>query len=361
MRITSLSISHFRGINSGKLWFPLDQRLICIIGSGDSCKSTVLKAIEWAMWPTWNLTATDTDFYKSNTSEPIVIEASIAEIPDNLLSDDKFGLYLRDAEAVYKGEDNDEPVDDKTFVITIRLTIDASLEPKWEVISNRLEPKYISPKERQTLSCGIVGYDYEKDFVWGRNSILKKYTDSKDTLHSAYTKAMREAISKANLKELDSTSETLISIGKQYGVSFSGDVSNKILMQNGSSSTMAGVFDGEVPFVLRGLGSRRLLSMGMNINLYDGNSMLLIDEIETGLEPYRICGLINEFRKVHQSNGQIIMTTHSQNVVTECNVGELMVIESHNGEVKLHSLKTEDSGTNDSISSLIRTDPSAFL
>ena len=53
-------------------------------------------------------------------------------------------------------------------------------------------------------------------------------------------------------------------------------------MQNGSLSTTVGVFDGDVPFVQRGLGSKRLLSMGMHINISDGASVLLVDEIETG-------------------------------------------------------------------------------
>lgn len=62
MRITNLEILNFRGIQKASIAFPLDTRIICIIGAGDTTKSTLLKAIEWAFWPSWNLTAFDTDF-----------------------------------------------------------------------------------------------------------------------------------------------------------------------------------------------------------------------------------------------------------------------------------------------------------
>ena len=55
MFITNLEIEHFRGIQKGNIVFPLDSRVICMIGAGDSTKSTILKAIEWVFWPSWNL------------------------------------------------------------------------------------------------------------------------------------------------------------------------------------------------------------------------------------------------------------------------------------------------------------------
>ena len=67
-------------------------------------------------------------------------------------------------------------------------------------------------------------------------------------------------------------------------------------MQNGSYSTTVGVFDDKVPFAQRGLGSKRLLSIGMNVNACDDGILVLVDEVETGLEPYRISALINRKR-----------------------------------------------------------------
>lgn len=360
MKLASISIQNFRGIRQGLFYFPLNQRLICIIGPGDSCKSTLLKAIEWSLWPTWSLTATDLDFYNGNTETPIVIDTTVAEVPDELLSEDKYGLYLRDLEAILLGTENDEPVDGGTSVITIRLTIDSSLEPTWAVITNRTDPRPIAQKDRRLLSFGVVGFDYEKDFLWGRGSILQKYSDtSKGALHSAYTQAMRSAVENTNLTELDHVTTDILSVGAQYGVSFSGELHNKLMMQNGSYSTAVGVFDKSVPFSQRGLGSKRLLSMGLNIHASSDGSLILVDEIETGLEPYRICTLINQLRAEFSAKGQIIFTTHSRSVVCECTTVELFVISDHDGTVSLSSLSKED--INEDVQAIIRTEPDSFL
>lgn len=362
MRIVFLKIKNFRGIHSACISFPEEQHLTCIIGPGDCGKTTLLKAIEWALWPTWNLSATDEDFYGCVLDNPIEIAISLAELPELLTQEDKYGLFLRNADAVKADADNDEPVDGKSIVITVKLTIDKALEPKWEVVTNHAGSKTISATERRMLAFGVVGFDYEKDFSWGRSSVLQKYTDkSKNTLHEAYMQAMREAIAGANLTQLDSVAEDLVSVGKEYGVAFEGEVHNRIMMQNGSFSTTVGIFDKNIPFILRGLGSKRLLSMGMNISAFQEGTLLLIDEVETGLEPYRISGLINRFRQRHSADGQIIMTTHSVSTICECSEKEIAVLNNKSGEVTLHFLHSGDKETDDSIQSILRTEPAAFL
>lgn len=362
MKIAFLKIRNFRGIRTANIIFPENQRLTCIIGPGDSGKTTIIRAIEWALWPTWNLSATDEDFYGCAPDNPIEIAVSLAEIPESLTQEDKYGLFLCNTDAVIADDENDEPVDGKSVVITVKLTIDKTLEPKWEVVTNHAGTKTISAADRKLLSFGSVGFDYEKDFSWGRSSVLQKYTDkSKNTLHEAYMRAMREAIAGANLEQLDEVANDLVSVGKDYGVAFSGKVNNKIMMQNGSFSTTVGIFDENIPFVLRGLGSKRLLSMGMNINAFSEGTLLLIDEVETGLEPYRISGLINRFRQHHSDDGQIIMTTHSISTICECSEKEIAILNNRSGEATLHFLHTGDTDADARIQSMLRTEPAAFL
>ena len=359
MRLMSIEIENFRGIKYAHVLFPSSTRIVCLIGPGDSGKSTLLKAIEWALWPSWSLIATDTDFYNSVIDWPIVIKATVGELPDELLKEDKFGLYQRDFDGISKG--NDEPTDDGIPVLTIQLTVDSSLEPKWEIITSRSDPKPISQKDRQLLSFGSVGFDQERDFLWGRTSVLQKYTTgSKDALHSAFTEAMRSAVNNTNLDKLDEANNSLVNIGQQYGVSFNGELHNRLLMQNGSYSTTVGVFDDKVPFIQRGLGSKRLLSIGMNVNVLSGGSLVLIDEVETGLEPYRISCLINQLRNQYNDSGQVIMTTHSRSAVCECTVNELSVVDSTDGKLVVHPLN-DVQNIKDDIQGIIRGEPDAFL
>lgn len=360
MRLTNVEVKNFRGIKHAIVSFPQDSRILCLIGAGDSGKSTLLTAIEWVLWPSWSLVATDTDFYSCDISEPIEITASIAEIPAALQKENKFGLYLRDSSKALSGDINDEPTDDGIIILTIRLTIDKSLEPKWEVITNRTEPRSISQKDRRLLSFGVVGFDHEKDFQWGRGSILQKYADSQDALHNAFTKAMRAAVKDTNLCSLDEMTPQMISVGKQYGVGFNGELHNRLLMQNESYSTTVGIFDDKVPLSQRGLGSKRLLSIGMNVNAYDDGTVVLIDEIETGLEPYRISTLINQFREQFKESGQLIITTHSRSVVCECSVDELLTVNVADGELSVFPLnQIED--INADVQGLIRGEPDCFL
>ncbi len=359
MKLINIEINNFRGIKHASVIFPQDTRIVCLIGAGDSGKSTLLTAIEWALWPSWSLIVTDTDFYNCVTTSPIEITVSITELPTELIKEDKFGLYLRDFEKARQGGE-DEPTDNGITILTIQLTIDDSLEPKWNVITNRTDSKSISQKDRRLLSFGVVGFDHEKDFQWGRGSILQKYADSRETLHNAFTHAMRVAVENTSLKELDLMIPTLKEVGNQYGVGFNGEIHNRLLMQNGSYSTDVGVFEDKVPFSQRGLGSKRLLSIGMNVNAYDNGTLVLIDEIETGLEPYRISALINQFRNQFKEHGQLIMTTHSRSVICECSINELAVVNLIGGELALQALnKVED--INGDVQGLIRGEPDCFL
>ncbi len=359
MKLTNIEIKNFRGIKHASVFFPLESRIICLIGAGDSGKSTLLSAIEWALWPSWSLIVTDTDFYNCNTASPIVITVSITELPNALITEDKFGLYLRDIEKS-RTEGDDEPTDAGTKILTIQLTIDDTLEPKWNVITNRTDPKPISQKDRRLLSFGVVGFDHEKDFQWGRGSILQKYADSREALHSAFIQAMRAAANNTSLEVLDQMAPALKEVGKQYGVGFTGEIHNRLLMQNGSYSTTVGVFDDKVPFTQRGLGSKRLLSIGMNVNAYDNDTLVLVDEVESGLEPYRISALINQFRNQFRDHGSLIMTTHSRSVVCECKVSELCVVNNDSGELNVHQLDKIDDIKGD-IQGVIRGEPDAFL
>ena len=101
--------------------------------------------------------------------------------------------------------------------------------------------------------------------------------------------------------------------------------------------------------------------MGLNIGAAPGEALLLIDEIENGLEPYRLRNIINEFRSEHNASGQIIMTTHSPIAVAECTIDELMVVHSDAGVTNAVFLKSNDPETNKSIQAEVRRNAEAFL
>lgn len=361
MRITDLEIHNFRGIRESNISFPIESRIVCLIGAGDSTKSTLLKAIEWTFWPTWNLTASDADFYQGDAENPIIIRCTFSEFSKKLLAEDKFGMYLRKPGIELNGTTNDEPEDGLPICLTIQLTIDASLEPKWEIVCNRQEPRVISHADRRQLFVGAIGGNVSKDMVWGKYSVLQKYADSKGVLHDAYTAAVREISKNADLSALDTISATLTDVGRKYGVGFASEIKSRLQIQGNSFSTTVGLFEGDAPLSQFGTGSQRLLSMGLNIGAAPGEALLLIDEVENGLEPYRLRTLINEFRSERSAAGQILMTTHSPVAVAECSIDEIMVVHSVDGITNALFLKGDDSEANKVIQAQIRHNSESFL
>ena len=92
MKIRHVFIERFRGIK--KLdWYPKND-FVCLIGSGDSRKSTILDAIDLALSPRSGISFDDSDFYQLKTDEPLLINVSVTDFPSELLRDNKFGLYL---------------------------------------------------------------------------------------------------------------------------------------------------------------------------------------------------------------------------------------------------------------------------
>lgn len=365
MRIVALEVYNFRGIKECRLAIP-NTRVLCFVGSGDSTKSTLLEAIRLNLLPSWTINVTDTDFYQCNTENPIVIRCTYDEFPENLIAEDRFGYYLRSCSAVVNSFDapqddekwNDEPQKGESGCLTVQLTIDSFLEPKWEVVCNRLQPKALRLNDRRQLLCNCIGIDFNSDFSWGRYSILHKYADGKGELRSAYNEAFRVASKSTSFDKLNSIAEAVTAAGKQYSVPLEGEINNQIVMKPNGFSSDVELYDGKTPFSQRGLGSRRLMSIGLNVNATNSAALLLIDEIETGLEPYRVCELIGELKRSHKESGQVLMTTHSASAISELSANELIMVNSDNGVTTVYTIGHKEVPE---VQGMIRGNPESLL
>lgn len=79
-----------------------------------------------------------------------------------------------------------------------------------------------------------------------------------------------------------------------------------------------------IPLRLKGKGTKRLLSIAIQMINTSSNGIILIDEIEQGLEPDRVQHLVKTLK--NYSNYQFIFTTYSSNVVTELGVSDLCIM-----------------------------------
>jgi len=92
-RIRKMEIENFRGIQNLS-WRP-SNGINCLIGLGDSGKSTVLDAIDYCLGARRNLQMTDADFHNLDIDNPILITLTIGALDDALKSMDSYGTFLR--------------------------------------------------------------------------------------------------------------------------------------------------------------------------------------------------------------------------------------------------------------------------
>ena len=330
MQIVEVDIKNFRGIKTFKQSF-YNKKLVCLIGRGDSGKSTILDAIAYALSPNWNVPFNDNDFYNGDTSTPITIDISII-IPENFLPEDKYGMYLRGWDKTNNKICN-ELKEDFERIITIRLEVADDLEPHWYVFNECQEEtkKDINNKDRAKLNCFMISDYLEKHFTWGSGTPL--YAISKGDMdlseyNSKFIKPIRDAVDKINENDFsslnkcfeDSISSELIPIANTKTKLEARDVHFSI-------SKLSLHDKNGIPYRLKGKGSKRLLSTTIQLATAKEGGITLIDEIEQGLEPDRIKKLVNLIKTTAQeSDSQIFITTHSNNVITELGAENIIII-----------------------------------
>lgn len=348
MQIRQLKIRNFRGIAS-MTWAPQDA-FCSLIGAGDSGKSTILDAAEAALNSRW-LSFSESDFLACDTSNTIEIEVTVGELSRTLKSDERFGLYIRGWTAA--GELRDEPEGDDEPVLTVRLTVDATLEPVWEMVCDRVEtPRTISNRDRALFGLVRLAGDDARHLAWGQGSVLSRLTGDNKEAAARLAEAYRAARDNAKLDEVESLAATATAaegFAKWLGAYVEGHYEPGLeLGRSGLSSGSIALHDDGVPLRLAGLGTRRLATLAIQKSAISEGAIILVDEIEHGLEPHRIIGAISQL-KANQGMaaaagtpvGQVLLTTHSDIALAESGAQSLHVIQTSRPARVTTAKKTE--------------------
>lgn len=370
MFIRHVAISHFRGIES--LDWHVNGRLVCLVGPGDSTKTTILDAIELALAPRWFVPFADADFFQADTSQPISISVTIGELPNELLGDEKCGLYLRG----YRPNNfHDDPEDGWEPVVTVQLHVTDDLEPRWELAKENLpDLRPLSWRDRERLGMARLGDDIERHLTWSRGSALAKITEKETTAGPTLALANRAAnaaiLGATNLGELEAAAALAREAAEKFGVK-SSPLRPGLDTQSVSFGTGALSLHDEqkIPFRAVGLGTRRLAGLAVQQAGLGPDAILLIDEIEYGLEPHRIRRLLNKLIADHEaettdggeqetSHGQVLMTTHSPTAIMALPVTDLRFVKSVGGATTVAQV---DSDTVDAIQPIVRKIGHALL
>lgn len=341
----------------------VDGNMICLIGPGDSTKSTILLALEYLFYPSPILPISDLDFYNLETNNPIEIKATITNLPNVLESDEKFGLYLGFWDPTKKQICKEQENGNFLPALQLRLSIKSDLEPEWFIDNLQSEEEdslRIGVTDRRMLGVAKVGQYADVDLTWARNSALSRLTQKDDLskipeLLANAERKMNEAVQHMDLSMLDQAIADVKNISSEFGIEASLRANVNRMQVNLRQGAIA-LHDGNLPFALRGAGSRRLLAMAIHKSSVPEGAVILIDEIESNLEPYRLRHLIRQIRPKPNDNHQVIFTTHSPIAVVESSAQELHVVHTRDGNTTIVPVtKVPD------VQGIIRSIPEAFL
>ncbi len=177
VRIVHVEIRNFRGIR--KLDWSPSPGMNCLIGPGDSTKTTILDAIDLALNPRANYLGDDTDFYNLDLTASATVTVTFVGMPADFCSDSRYGLHLRGWNDTTKTL-LDEPADGALDALSVRFEIDPkALEGRWSIFNDRLDkgsdPPSLRFKDANELATTRLGPYAERHLGWGRQSILNRF------------------------------------------------------------------------------------------------------------------------------------------------------------------------------------------
>jgi putative ATP-dependent endonuclease of the OLD family len=336
----------------------------CVIGPGDSGKSTVLDAIDLCLGARRNAHFTDADFHGLDVTKPLTVALTLGELDDALKSMEGYGLFLRgfDPET---GEVEDEPEKAGETVLTLRMTVSSDLEPSWTLYSDRAAAQDVTRGltwgDRIRLAPTRIGVLADINLGWARGSVLNRLSEERPELSAALAKAARDArmaFGDEVEQQLGGTLEIVNETARRLGIPV-GEVVRATLGAHDVSfrgGTISLHDEAGVPLRSLGIGSIRLLIAGLQRAAAQQSTIILVDELEHGLEPHRIKRFLDSLGAKEASPVQVFATTHSPVAVRELSGDQLYVLRRSG---QRHEARVV--GIDDAIQSTVRLYPDAFL
>jgi putative ATP-dependent endonuclease of OLD family len=334
-----LEIENFRAVKALR-WLP-GSGINCLVGPGDSGKSTILDAIDLCLGARRSLSFTDADFHALDFGHPIRIAVTLGALDDPLKNIDAYGDFLVGFDAA-SGLVEPEPGAGLETALTLQLTVQDDLEPEWTLVSPRAQAagrtRNLNWADRTRIAPTRLGVTGDTHLTWRRGSVLTKLTDGKANASKELTRAareMRDAFDKKDLEELEEPLKVVKAAAVDMGVPVGAAV--QALIDAGSVTFTGGTIslhDEEgVPLRALGLGSSRLLIAALQRKAAEKATTFLIDELEYGLEPHRIIRLLGALgAKEDVPPLQVFATSHSPIAVAELNARQLHIVRKNGGQ-----------------------------
>jgi len=314
--IRQLEIQNFRGIHYLK-WHPAPGMNI-VTGPGDVGKSTILRAIAFLLSPAPVLTITEFDFHERSTAHNVTIEAVLALNDLRQLSEEGFPPpplrgWKNNALSDLPDEDGAEPV------IHCRLSVNKDFETEHRIVGAGDQAVPFRRSLRQTIGLMRLGLAdrYDRDLRLVQGGALDHFIGSRDLrdtiLQTIFKTSIHDALNpdvQSKLKEIEDKflTESLplpvrLGLVGAPGVS----VASTVGLMIGNTNERA------LPITSWGSGTQKFASLAMTSLVSADHAIALVDEPESGLEPYRQRTFIRKL--LGGGNRQSFIITHSPAVL----------------------------------------------
>lgn len=359
--IRFLQIRNFRGIAELD-WAP-QEGINALVGPGDVGKSTVLEAIDIVLGSRRS-SFSDTDFHCLDVEKGISIEVTVGDLPRELLDLEVYSSAIRGWSAA-RAELADEPGEGFEPVLTLKVTVAETCEAVWFLHSERLSaaelPRAMRNDHRALIAAQRLGATVGQHLAWGPTSSLSKLSDNGPGMGAALARAGRVARDDFDADDAPALQPAVAvarQVARELAVPGALDATSALDPRsvNISNGAIALHDSNHVPLRALGTGSSRLLAAGLQAQVSRSVPVLLLDEVEHGLEPHRIARLLYYLgSKTTGSRPQVIMTTHSPVVLRELSAEQLCIARSGaNATLRLERFGSAERG-------LLRTHAEAFL
>ncbi|MCU7917996.1 MAG: ATP-binding protein [Candidatus Thiodiazotropha sp. (ex Epidulcina cf. delphinae)] len=335
--IHKIKIDRFRGIENLD-WNPAPGMNV-ILGGGDVGKSTVLEAIALLLNPSNARVLSESDYWQRKTEDEFVIQVVISLPYSTEISQQAKFVWpweWNGTEAIppvaAAGDDDIPSPAQPVYCLQVRGT--AELEISWEILQPNGDVDILSSAVRRKIGVlrlsGEERNDRDLRLVYGSaldrllsdkglRARIGQHVSSID-LHDKLSDDAKKAIEKLdtslkaeslpNKLELGLTSSQGLSIGALIGL---------------LAEREGGVV---LPLASWGAGTRRMATLQIAAESEAETRITVIDEIERGLEPYRVRKLV---KSIEAEPTQSFVTTHSAVAIGSADGGHLWYLDqAHN-------------------------------
>jgi putative ATP-dependent endonuclease of the OLD family len=331
--IHQIKIERFRGIENLK-WNPV-AGINVILGGGDVGKTTILDAIALLLSPSNSFVLSEADYWNRDYGAEFSIRA-VMSLPasSDIGQHPKFAWPWEwngtDAVSpvVPDGDDDLPPPSKPVYCIQVRGTSD--LEVVWEIIQPNGDADPLAAAVRRAIGVVRLASDERND-----RDLRLVYGSALDRLLA--DKGLRarigQELAEIDLQEKlsDDAKKALVALDKalkkeslpstlQLGLTSSQGISIGALVGLLAERTA----EVSLPLARWGAGTRRMATLKIAAAIEAASRITVIDEIERGLEPYRVRKLV---RSLQDESTQTFVTTHSPVVIASADKAALWYLD----------------------------------